>query len=223
MCCSSTSLASMTSLSLFKVAKPCVVSKLSPSMSLSTPPPPAPAGGSPPPAGQSYLVATVGDDNALAVCLLTLSPPSSLCGSPHPPSLRARKLCEILSAHSSSIVGMTVCFSVAMATVMPASCLCTGVGFASSSCLMTTSTDQRLRVWRLRRREEWHLELASELTHSVADTAVMATYNSRWGGLAASLTDGQSFLPPPPLAVWASQRLCVGKDCSALPGATLSI
>jgi WD40 repeat protein len=115
-----------------------------------------------------YYLSTVGDDNALAVLILTLP----AANSPHTTCLKV--LCTEHNAHASSI---------------------TGVSFLSPSVVVTTSVDQRLSVWRMR--ESGNTDTAGALTtlgssqqavrldhvyshtHDVADVSSLSLYH--WG------------------------------------------
>ena len=55
---------------------------------------------------------------------------------------------------------------------------CLGVCFAGEGVVMTTSTDQRLNVWKVSG-EGGGIELLSSHAHDVADPSSLAVYNTR--------------------------------------------
>lgn len=120
-----------------------------------------------------HALASVGDDNALALTHLTVS---TECGGIV--SVRQDNKHAHFMAHSSAITGKLMSrHSCNIAVLTGPLAAFTGVCFAGKDLVMTTSIDQRLNVWKVN--EEGGIELSSSHTHDVADPSSLATYSTR--------------------------------------------
>ena len=141
-----------------------------------------------------YLIATVGDDNALVVLGLTLPT--------NPQTVQLEVLCSETSAHASSITGVSIVnsqhpkghitlFHSTATQVVPLGVhiLTLGMSFLAKGLLVTLSIDQRLSVWQVSvpqftsRGVERGCDLTSKLqqlwsqTHDIADASSLALYH----------------------------------------------